>query len=554
MAIIRRVLMGSLLVSLPLCVRAQFLSYPFYCTSNDTSVTITSYVGPGGSVNIPSTIIGLPVTGIANNAFYRSFHLSGVTIPDSVISVGTNAFGYCTNLTSVSIGANLIIIEDKAFYNCAKLPTVTIPVNVRTIGANSFGFCTKLVSISISSSLTNIGTGAFANCPSLTGITVDPLNPVYSSVDGVLFNQAQTTLIQCPQSKAGSFTIPNGVTIISDQAFQYCGSLTGVIIPDSVTNMGDSTFQYCTNLTSAMLGSNVLSIGTSAFFSCPSLVNVTIPHGLTTIGDAAFEYCSSLTNFVMPNTVTNTGNWTFAWCTNLVRATISTNVTTVGDFLFWNSQSLREVTIPVGVITIGDGAFGNGVGITSLIIPNSVTSIGAYACNASPLTTLSIGNSVTNIGQRAFLGCSMLTTSVTIPSSVSYIGDYGFAVCFRVPAFFFKGNAPTVGPEAFWDDFNATGYYLPGTSGWTNTLDALSTVLWNPEIQTADGCFGVQNNQFGFNIKGTPNIPIVVEGNADLISGVWFPLQSASLTNGSIYFSDPQWSNNPVRFYRIRSP
>ncbi len=558
MAIIRRVLVGLLLVSVQCCVRAQLFSYPpFYCISNATSVTIAHYVGPGVAVNIPSTIIGLPVTGIGNSAFSPLLNapsISSVTIPDSVISIGTNAFRLCTNLTSVIMGTNVTIIEDGAFYNCTKLPIVTIPINVSSIGANAFGFCAKLVNVSISSSVTNIGNGAFTNCPSLVGITVDPLNPVYSSVDGVLFNQIQTTLLQCPQGKVGTFTVPNGITVISDQAFQYCGNLTGIIIPNSVTNMGNSTFQYCTNLTSAVLGSNVVSIGTSAFLSCPSLVNVTIPNGLTTIGDTAFEYCGSLTNFVMPNTVTNTGNSTFAYCTSLVRATISTNVTTISDNLFWNCQNLQSVAIPAGVTTIGNGAFGNDLSITSVIIPNSVTSIGVYAFNACSLTTLSIGNAVTNIGAWAFAGCITLATNVTIPSSVITIGQSGFGNDWRVPAFFFQGNAPTVGPDSFWNTHSATGYYLPNTSGWTNMLDALPTVLWNPQPQTTDGRFGVQNNQFGFNITGTTNIPIVVEACTNLANAVWTPLQSCLVTNGSIYFSDPKFPNFPSRIYRIRSP
>src|SRR5678816_1881859 len=108
LAIIRRVFKGLFLVSLPFSVQAQVFYYPpFYCSSNDTSVTITSYVGSGGAVNIPSTIIGLPVTAIGNNAFYRNSHLSGITITNSVISIGTNAFGYCTNLTSVTMGTNV---------------------------------------------------------------------------------------------------------------------------------------------------------------------------------------------------------------------------------------------------------------------------------------------------------------------------------------------------------------------------------------------------------------------------------------------------------------
>jgi hypothetical protein len=108
----------------------------------------------------------------------------------------------------------------------------------------------------------------------------------------------------------------------------------------------------------------------------------------------------------------------------------------------------------------------------------------------------------------------------------------------------------------FGDNYYTTVYYLPGTTGWATFDDDSGlgpAVLWNPQAQTGDGCFGVQTNQFGFNITGTTNIPIVIEACADLASSVWVPLQSCTLTNGSLYFCDPQWTNYPCRFYRISS-
>jgi hypothetical protein len=74
------------------------------------------------------------------------------------------------------------------------------------------------------------------------------------------------------------------------------------------------------------------------------------------------------------------------------------------------------------------------------------------------------------------------------------------------------------------------------------------------QAQTSDGSFGVRTNQFGFNVTGTTNIPIVIEACADLASPVWVSLQSRTLTNGSVYYCDPQWTNFPARFYRFRSP
>ena len=101
---------------------------------------------------------------------------------------------------------------------------------------------------------------------------------------------------------------------------------------------------------------------------------------------------------------------------------------------------------------------------------------------------------------------------------------------------------------------NLTAYYLPGTIGWSNAWQTLSTVLWNPQFQTTDPTFGIINNQFGFTVTGTTNIPILLEATADLANPSWATLQNCTLTNGSLYFSDAAWMNYPSRFYRIRSP
>jgi hypothetical protein len=121
---------------------------------------------------------------------------------------------------------------------------------------------------------------------------------------------------------------------------------------------------------------------------------------------------------------------------------------------------------------------------------------------------------------------------------------------------FFEGNAPSVDSSVFEGDFYATAYYLPSTTGWNAfaTNAGIPTVLWNPTIETADGNFGVRNGQFGFDITGTTNIPIVVEACTNLVNPIWVPLQSLALTNGSFYFSESLQQNMADRFYRISSP
>jgi hypothetical protein len=103
-------------------------------------------------------------------------------------------------------------------------------------------------------------------------------------------------------------------------------------------------------------------------------------------------------------------------------------------------------------------------------------------------------------------------------------------------------------------DDEATVYYMAGTSGWGPTFAGRPAVLWNPQVQTSGSSFGVRTNRFGFNIAGTSNIVVVVEASTNLANPVWSALGTNTLSGGPFYFSDPQWTNYPSRFYRLRWP
>ena len=97
-------------------------------------------------------------------------------------------------------------------------------------------------------------------------------------------------------------------------------------------------------------------------------------------------------------------------------------------------------------------------------------------------------------------------------------------------------------------------YYLSGTSRWDTTFGDRPTALWRPRVRTDDASFGVRTNQFGFNLDWASGQTVVVEACTNLASLVWFPLQTNTLTSGTAYFTDRQWTNHPARFYRLRSP
>ena len=272
----------AMLLVLPVTVQADFFSDPYYYTTNNGTVTITGYDGPDGVLSITNKIDDLPVTSIGDSAFNDCSGLNDVTIPNGVTSLGSNAFCECTHLlcitipdsvtnigyqafydcglTNVMIGTNVTSIGDDAFYGCESLTSVTIPNSVTSLGSNAFCECRHLLCATIGNSVTSLGDSAFYDCQSLTAIMVDTNNHAYSSLDGVLFDKGQTTLIQCPaQDIAGTYVIPNGVTDIGKSAFSLCAYLFSVTIPNSVTNIGYGSFDGCSRLYSAYFKGNAPS-------------------------------------------------------------------------------------------------------------------------------------------------------------------------------------------------------------------------------------------------------------------------------------------------------
>ena len=209
--------------------------------------------------------------------------------------------------------------------------------------------------------------------------------------------------------------------------------------------------------------------------------------------------------------------------------------------------------------------------MSNLAIGKSVRSIDSQAFfGCSGLTQVTIPDSVTNLAdgpfgiggpEGAFCYCDSLT-NVIIGKGLAYLGNGTFTSCGNLCSVYFQGNAPPFGAFCnpvctnpfFRDTTNTVVYYLPGTTGWSSTYAGQPALLWNPRPVTDDGSFGLRQNRFGFNIMGTPNIPLVVEASIAFASGSWLQLQNCTLTNGLIYFSDPDWTKYGARFYRIRSP
>ncbi len=165
-----------------------------------------------------------------------------------------------------------------------------------------------------------------------------------------------------------------------------------------------------------------------------------------------------------------------------------------------------------------------------------------------------IPDGVISIGNYAFIGCTRLT-NVTIGTSVTILGWGAFYYCSSLTSVYFQGNCPGYEGAVFDGDNNATIYYLPGTRGWGTIFGGCPTALWvRPDPVILSGSGGIQTNQFSFTTSWATNLSVVVEASTTLTNPTWSSVATNILTGGTLYFSDPQWTEYPTRFYRIRSP
>ena len=364
--------MAVMMALCAVCAGAEAYGNFEYGVLDDGTVEITGYKGSEQKVGVPEKINKKSVTRIGNLAFKNCTKITSIAMPDSVVYIGRSAF-----------------------YNCTSLKSITIPDGVKEIGYAAFSECDGLVSVKIPDNVTKIGESAFINCANLTKIDVTAGNKYYSSANGVLFNKDKSELICYPAGiKNVGYSIPDGVTVIRDRAFNKCISLNSITIPKSVQDIETYSFFGCTSLEAInVAGSNknyadvngilfskdktkivcypankknmsysipvsVKVVGVAAFRDCIYLKGITIPDSVTNIEHHAFSNCKSLKSITIPDSITAIEMATFIDCASLTGVKIPASVTSIGWGAFSNCTSLTKITIPAGVKTIADKALG----------------------------------------------------------------------------------------------------------------------------------------------------------------------------------------------------
>jgi hypothetical protein len=448
----------------------------FMCQTNNGTLTITRYTGPGGAVIIPEAIDGLSVVSIGW-AFHYNSTITSVTIPDSVLSIedgymgagggsrDAGAFMGCSSLTNVVIGNGVRRIGTYAFWYCGNLTTVAMGGNVSAIGKAAFSCCSQLTELTLPESVTTIEAGAFSGCSSLTNVS---LGTSLKNIEAQAFD-ACTNLAE--------IILPGSVTNIGACAFYNCSSLTSFAIPNSVTFLGSAVLGGCSKLaridvdplneaysssdgvlfdkphrtlvlyppakpgSSLSIPNSVIRIENGAVKACTSLTEVTIPDSVIHIGAGAFAGCTGLSSLAIPGSVISWGLdgidpvsggttvlRTFADCTNLGAVTIAHGVSILPSFAFDGCIGLTNVAIPLSVVEIGVGAFSGCAALSSVAIPDNVTFIRGGAFARAGLLSVTLPGSLTNLESYAFAGCTNLS-NVTVPSTITSIGQSVFIGC-----------------------------------------------------------------------------------------------------------------------------
>ena len=305
-----------------------------------------------GCSKLTNVTIGSDVTSIGQNAFQNCTSLTTITIPDKVTSIGNEVFKNCTSLTTLTIGKGVSSISWGAFENCSSLESITInSTSLDTIPGDAFENCTELTSLTIGKSVTDIN--FISKLPKINAVTVDPENPMYCSVDNIIYTKDKTKLIfALPSAVSGEFTIPDSVTEIGESAFANCHALSAVTIGARVTKIGAKAFFGCGKLTRITIPDNVTEIDEEAFVMCFELSKVTIGARITKIGNGAFSDCKKLTgSIIIPDSVTEIGDNAFCKCVALNAVTIGTGVTKIGSRAFVYCFSLDTITIKSSVLT-----------------------------------------------------------------------------------------------------------------------------------------------------------------------------------------------------------
>lgn len=364
--------------------------------------------------------------------------LKNVVIPDTVETIGDDAFYDCIALTTIDIPDSVTKIESGAFADCTGIAPFDLPDSILEIGNNAFEG-TAITEIELPKNLETLGSNVFKDCASLTALTVPK---TVQKAEKALENSAVTDL-----------TFESGMEIIPDSIGANAPALNNVTIPDTVKELGRRMFADCPQLSGITIPASVQTAHSTPFLNsglsvihfddamtripngiCEGAVNLTAidyPAAVTEIGEKAFQNCASLTDITIPDTVTKIEHAAFSQCIGAKSVTIPASVTEMGSGAFEKTTALESVFLPASLdVTANDAVnWFSGSGIRSITFADEMELIPSGVCyNCANLAEIHFPTAPTRILSSAFRNCTALT-ALQLPDSITDIGSDALNGC-----------------------------------------------------------------------------------------------------------------------------
>lgn len=425
-------------------------SFGFYYSA-DMATVYGKDITTEGELQIPASVNGITVKKIESDGFDDYEKIDSVFIPDSIETIGSNAFADCLTLTKIDLGSKVQHIEKDAFINTGYYNDINnwdetgalyiqdalikvdplcegefvVKEGTRVIADAAFENCTKIKQVLLPESVESIGADAFAG----SGVLENSDNWVSDCLYiGNWLIAAKDTV--APEIKVGT-------KYIADGAFRYNKTLQSVTIPEGVLKIGAYAFWDCRELTDLKIPSTVKYIGTDAFVFCniktisldSNNKDFALQNGILYTHDLkCLVFCpQQMTGEIkLPEETEHIGEAAFWRCEGIEKMVFSKSLKSIGRSAFSECYKLNDINLPDSLKHIGRFAFSNCLGITKMVIPYSVVELEenafSYCIN---MESIDIGSGIKEIKAWTFEYCEKLN-SVTLPYGIEKIGYLAF--------------------------------------------------------------------------------------------------------------------------------
>ncbi len=458
---------------------------------------------------------------IGDCAFCKASNLSSVTFPESLVTIGMDAF-YNSGLRELRLPDSLTTIGDSAFADCHNIVEVTIPDSVTTLGQYTFLGCTALTTVSIGKGATTLS-NPFQYAIAISQITVSPENPYLESLENVIYSKDHTKLFYyAPAKPDTSYHVLDQVKEISLYAIEHAKALEKLYLPESLESIDNKSICYNTNLNSIYFAGNRPKVMYEPF--CENAANLILykpasstgwkssdfssytiadwnPTDTTqssgSLGEISWEYTGSNGRLILSGSgqlpdfskespapwdpymgfiqsikgdaITGIGNYGFCNASKLIQVETKGSLEHVGDYAFSGCRSLKSIDIG-SIRTIGAAAFAYNTSMPAALTLEKVSSIGEGAFRGcTSISSATLGSCLASLEKDVFAGCTQLS-SILIPDSVSSIGEGAFRSCTSLRSVNIPSSTTSIGAHAFSGDVSLEKAYFYGAvpANWSN--------------------------------------------------------------------------------------